>query len=251
MAKKKRGHEEGHENAERWLLTYADMITLLMLFFIVLWSMSQVDQSKYEKVSQSLEAILAGGDFGILNWNGGKPSPGVLASAPKETGRPDTSRAGTGKSATGGTSAMMSRAVSTLQSLIREGKVRVTMDERGAAISIAADVGFGANSADLDPEGLRVVGQVADFLRQLPNRIMIEGHSDSTPPDPARFTSAWELSALRALSVLSFLETYGVQADRMSATSYGSTRPLRPNDTPEGRAYNRRVEIIVVNDAGA
>jgi chemotaxis protein MotB len=247
MAKKKRGHDEGHENAERWLLTYADMITLLMLFFIVLWSMSQVDQEKYEKISEALGNILNGGDFGILNWNGGKPSPGLLEGAKTEGGTKEATATGVRKTG-GGAESLLSRASSQLALLIRGGKARVTADERGLVISVGADVGFGPDAYELDPEGLRVVLQLADFVRQLPNKVIVEGHTDGAPIDKTKYSSAWELSALRAVSVLTALEMYGVTSTRLSATGYGSTRQLKPNDTPEGRAYNRRVELVIVNE---
>jgi chemotaxis protein MotB len=247
MARKKKKHGEAHENAERWLLTYADMITLLMLFFIVLWSMSQVDQEKYQKVSEALENVLGGGDLGIFNWNGGKPSPGMLDGTPRQTARPSTQRSGTGKVAAGGASALLSRAMSVLQSLIKDGTARVSEDERGTTVTIAADVGFAADSSRLGPEGSRVVQQIADMLAQIPNKVVVEGHTDAATR--ASGIDDWELSAMRALAVRSALETYGVAPERMSATAYGSTKALRSNNTPEGRAYNRRVEILIVNEA--
>jgi len=247
MAKKKRAEEEEHENAERWLLTYSDMITLLMLFFIILYSMSTIDAAKYEQLSQSMGDVFGSVNVGVLfsEMTGQSGNVGLMdkSSSGEAAKKASGSKASTVSS---GKSMLQSKAVSMLQSLIQKGKTRVVSNENGVAISLAADVSFGVGSAELSSEAIPVLQEVAGFLMQLPNNIVVEGHSDSKAVDAGKFESNWDLSGKRALAVLQSLEAYGVKSERLSATAYGSTRPLRSNDTAEGRSYNRRVDILIV-----
>jgi chemotaxis protein MotB len=244
MARRKRRAEWHHENLERWLLTYADMITLLMLFFIVLYSMSNIDSEKYKQISESLSSIFNGGNFTLFLDQAPAGGAGVMEGVqpgkqvePKQTGK---------ALGTGGTSLYMTQATSSLQNFIKSGKVKVIPTERGFAISLVSDLSFGVGSADLGSDALPVLRQVADFLSQISNPIVVEGHTDSASVSGTKWTSNWELSAERAVSVLQALQAYGVPSDRLSAATYGETRPIMTNDTPEGRAYNRRVDIVIV-----
>jgi chemotaxis protein MotB len=244
MARRKKRVEWPHENLERWLLTYADMITLLMLFFIVLYAMSNVDTEKYKELSQALSSVFQGGNFTILFDQSASGTPGIMEGV--QPGKQVESKK-TGKVlGTGGTSSLMTQATSTLQNLIKSGRVKVIPTERGLAISLVSDFHFGVSSAELTPESIPVLQQVSDFLTQLPNAVVVEGHTDSAPVDTTKWSSNWELSAKRALAVLTALEAYGVPDSRLSLAAYGDTRPLMSNDTPEGRAYNRRVDLLIV-----
>jgi chemotaxis protein MotB len=153
----------------------------------------------------------------------------------------------TGKSlGTGGTSAIRTQATSSLQNLIKSGKVRVIPTENGLAISLVADVNFAPASAQLTPEAFPALQEVAGFINQLDNSIVVEGYTDNIPVDTAKYASNWELSSDRAMSVLEALLAYGVADNRLSAAAFGDTRPVRSNDTAEGRAYNRRVDIVLI-----
>ena len=150
-------------------------------------------------------------------------------------------------SGTGGTSTIRDQATSTLQNLIKSGKVTLIPTENGFAISLVSDLYFETGSATLQPEAMPVLQEVADFLGQIPNSIVVEGHTDNIPPDLRRWPGGnWQLSSDRAVAVLQTLEDYGMPEERLSAASYGSTRPVQSNDTAEGRAFNRRVDIVVV-----
>jgi chemotaxis protein MotB len=243
MARKKKRQEWHHENAERWLLTYADMITLLMLFFIVLYSMSSPNVEKVKEIAEAFESIFSGGNFTIFA-DQSSIGQGVLSGV--KPGEQVKATRGGKSQGVGGKSALSLRATSALQNLIKSGRVKIIPTENGLAISLISDFQFGTGSADLTPEALPVLQQVADFLTQLENTVVVEGYTDNTPVDGTKWESNWQLSSARALSVLTALEAYGMPEGRMSAAAYGSTRAVRSNDTPEGRAYNRRVDIVII-----
>jgi chemotaxis protein MotB len=245
MARKIRRPPEGKENNERWLLTYADMITLLMLFFIILYAMSSVNQQQYEALSQALASVFNGGELTIFDTReaGGA---GVLQGV--TPGQNIQGKANGKNAGSGGASALRSQATSYLQNLIKSGRVRVIPNERGFAISLVSDQLFGAGSADLDPEAMPELQEVSDFLTQLSNSIVIEGHTDNLPVDSRKWSSNWQLSATRAVAVVQALQDYGVPPQRLSGASFGDTRPVQPNDTAEGRALNRRVDVVIVEN---
>lgn len=243
MARKIKRVEEHKEDLMRWLLTYADMITLLMLFFIILYSMSSVSQKQFEALSQALSNVFNGGELTIFDTrqSGGA---GVLEGV--TAGQPVQSKASGRNTGTGGQSSLRNQAVSSLQNLIKSGRVKVIPTERGFAISLVSDYQFASGSADLNPDAMPVLQEVSDFLMKIPNSIVVEGHSDNLPVDPSKWSSNWQLSAARAVAVVQTLQDYGIAPDRMSGAAYGDTRPVQSNDTPEGRAFNRRVDIVIV-----
>ncbi len=243
MARRKRRVEWPHEDLMRWLLTYADLITLLMLFFIILYSMSSVNTEKFREVSEALQSIFSGGNFTIFSeqtTSGQGLMEGMRAGEQVKSGR------GGKQQGTGGKSTLSLRATSSLQNLIKSGRVKLIPTENGLAISLISDYQFASGSATLSADALPVLQQVSDFLTRLDNAIVVEGYTDSTPVDSKDWESNWQLSAARALTVLNTLEAYGVPTERLSVSAFGSTRPVRSNDTREGRAYNRRVDIVIV-----
>ena len=261
MSGKRQKHEEHeeHVNHERWLVTYADMITLLMVLFIVLFAMGQTDLAKYKKLRQSLAtgfggpdkmALLDGGSG--INEGGASPA-GVVpseiaakaalttlekrASAWKvEKAKLDDAAAALRESLKGAKSAH----------LIEDSQIKVAVDSRGLIITISSDVVlFSPGSATLQGGGQRILDRLASQLASLSNQITVEGHTDNIPISGG-YPSNWELSTARASSVLrSFIERHGLPASRGSATGYADQRPIASNDTAQGRAKNRRVEIVV------
>jgi chemotaxis protein MotB len=235
--RRRRSDEEHHENLERWLLTYADMITLLLLFFILLYTISSMNIGKYKEISSALSSAFSGGNFGLLfdkSNTGTADESSITPNQPAQVSKVKNQ------------SMLYTRAVSQLNLLIRQNLVRVTSNETGLTITLAADTQFKSGSADIQQQFLPVIQQVAQFLNTVPNEIRVEGHTDNTPVDGTQYTSNYSLAADRAINVLTTLEDYGVKGDRMYAVSYGDIRPLMSNDTEEGRAYNRRVDIVVL-----
>jgi len=243
MARKPRTPPKKKDNSERWLLTYADMITLLMLFFIILYSMSTVNPAKYQELAQAFQSVFSGGPLQVFptSSTGGA---GVLTGL--NPGQKTASNRGGPNQGTGGASVLRSQAVSALQNLVKAGRVKVIPTENGFAISMISDLYFNPGSATLAPDAMPALQEVAGFLGQISNSIVVEGYTDNLPVDTKQWTSNWQLASERSLSVLMSLEDYGVPTERLSSASYGETRPVVPNDTPEGRAQNRRVDIVIV-----
>lgn len=213
-----------HENVDRWLLTYADMITLLVALFIMLYSMSAVNQEKFGALASSMRR-----EFQALpEHNGGK----VVG--------------------TGNVVDPIEQQVVYLQQFLREKglqtQVLVRHEERGLVISLLSDgTLFDLGSADLKPSARQVLDRVAEVLRAVPNPVLIEGHTDNLPIRTVQYPSNWELSAARAARVLRYLvQKGGIPAERLIAVGYADTRPLVPNSSPANRAQNRRVDIAVL-----
>jgi chemotaxis protein MotB len=256
MATKRRKKHEDHEEHpdERWLVTYADMITLLMVLFIVLYAISQVDLAKFEKFKagvakdskgiDSKAGVLDGGE-GLLDDNG-NPKPEVVKQAIADI----NARAGQAQAVAAEKAAF--QAVSDdlnakLSAAGLDATIGTRIESRGLVITILTDqVLFTPGSDQLTPEGAAIVDKLAGVLGQMDNAVSIEGHTDDQPIATARFQSNWELSTARATTVLrSLVDPHGIDPHRLSAAGYADTRPVASNATPEGRAANRRVEIVI------
>jgi len=242
--RKKAPEAEEHENAERYMLTYSDMITLLMTLFVVLYAQSKVDTVKYNALAESLSNAFNMPGVQAREGEGGhslsptdlalKPAPGTGLS-PKQSPKKDN---------------FQEKARSTLASDIKTGRIHMSTEARGIVLALAGDSFFKPGSATLEEGTIATLSKVAELLRGLPNPIAVEGHTDDSPVgrnDP--MGSNLMLSASRAVAVTEALELLDVPKERLSATGFGDTKPARPNDTPEGRAYNRRVEILIRFDA--
>ncbi len=247
MAKKRKGAEEEHVNHERWLITYADLITLLMVFFVVLYSMSRADVAKFARLQASLKRafkveVLQGDDPSSLRGDDGASVATsviqeALAASPALV--PD------------------SRMVSTMEELRAEllrfpqaqqtSNVQVAANRDGVTISLSGNVLFDSGRADLKPAGLDLLDALADRFQDMPNELRVEGHTDNIPIETSLYPSNWELSSARATTVGRYLvEQDGIAPGRVIAAGYGENRPVAPNDMREGRARNRRVDIVVL-----
>jgi len=242
--RKKKEEPEKPQNAERWLLTYSDMITLLMVLFVVLYAMSKVETTKFNALAESLSTAFNMPGVQANDGQGGhslSPTDAILTPPP-----------GTGLSPKNSSKRdrFQEKAKSTLSTSIRTGAIQVNTEARGIVLALAGDTFFKVGSATLEEGAIGTLSTVAELLRSLPNPIGVEGHSDNTlmtRGDP--MGSNLMLSAARAVSVTEALELLDLPKERLSATGFGDAKPARPNDTPEGRAYNRRVEILIRFDA--
>lgn len=255
-------HDEEPENGERWLLTYADMITLLMVLFIVMFAISQVDKQKFAALADGLRHNLGGspqvvtGGSGILD--GGKTvnkDDGKLDADPSAP-IPDISKSDpASKTAEAAAQrAKLQEAKKEIEAALKakglQSSVRFEVTERGLVVSIVTDeVLFDTARAELKPQGRTIIDAIAPALRKLPNNISIEGHTDNRPISTSQFPTNWELSVIRATTVLRYLESDGISGKRMSATGYGDERPVAPNATADGRSLNRRVALVVMSSA--
>jgi chemotaxis protein MotB len=262
-------HEEEHENHERWLITYADMITLLMVLFIVLFSIGQVDLAKFDALKHSLNNSLGGpakpnpvveGGSGVLN--AGAQVDGATPGGSGSTGAPvhdsDASVAllqekGMTPAAVAHEQAVLQGAEQTIkQALAGRGlqdAVTFRQELRGLVVTVVSDnVLYPVGSAVLEPQGREVLDALGPALAKLPNDISVEGHTDNQPIIPGgTYPSNWELSTARATSVVRYLiDVHHIAPTRLSAAGFADTRPLVPNSSPANQSINRRVEIVIL-----
>jgi chemotaxis protein MotB len=249
MARKKKPEE--HVNHERWLVSYADFITLLFAFFVVMFAASNADQQKVGQVAQSVqqgfsELALFDPSSSIFSLFGSEGLPSddfevigsMSAAFPNRT--PQTIEE------------VRNNLSSLLKSQLEDGDVRMNIDERGLTISLAEAGFFASGSATIQSGALPVLGEIAEKILALPYHVRIEGHTDDLPINTARFPSNWELSNARSTYVLRYLINNGsIPPSRLSASGYAEFRPVADNDTSAGRSMNRRVDIVVLNTATA
>ena len=240
MAPEVKKKKRKNEGAADWLLTYGDMTTLLLTFFVLLFTTAEIDGEELRIVLAAYPGV--GPQRGGMTLEEGRLAElgNTLMSMPSNTPGRSLNEA-------------RNQAVSIFEPEIRSNRVRVTRDERGLVISLAADAFFETASAEVDMDRARTVMEnLSDLLRSdavADRTFRIEGHTDSVPTDPdGPWPSNWHLGADRALNTLELLTQYGVDESRFQVMSLGEQKPLFSNETPEGRAYNRRVDVIILSD---
>jgi len=240
MAKKKRDDTLPPDTS---LNTYADMVTLMLCFFVIFFNPDEITQQQLDSISTSVQTGGIGSMPGGLTFAQGRSADlgATIMSLPSmERGR----AMGTA----------LRKAVSVFSPDIRSNRVRVTHDERGVVITLASDAFFRPASANINIEATRdILLRLGGYLNsnELAGRkFRIEGHTDSLDVDPnGPWTSNWELSAMRSINILHYLADLGIDENRFQAMGLSDTVPIATNETPEGRAYNRRVDIIILDDA--
>ncbi|MCW2581906.1 MAG: Flagellar motor protein MotB [Klenkia sp.] len=270
--------EEEHENHERWLVSFADMMTLLTAVFIVLYSISQVDATKFAALASGLSESF-GAPTSVLDSGSPTQDPGVLDALnspmqintdfePTAQEDPTAVDAAAAEAAARHTAQVAAEAQATFDQLRaaqaaiaaalsaagQPDAVEFQIDERGLVVHVVADqVLFGPERADLREEGGRVLDALAPTLAALPNDLRIEGHTNSLPVTAGGpFPSNWELSTARATTVLRHLaEADGLAEVRLSAAGFAATHPLLPDSDPASVSVNRRVDIVVLSDASS
>ena len=246
MGRRRRGEEE-HENHERWLVSYADFITLLFAFFVVMYAISSVNEGKYKVLSNSLTNAFRN----VTGQVGGQPilvTPGSPPVAARPVSKPDKLVDQKKVEQRQKMKSVAKDIMAALQPLVAQGKVRLLETARGVTIEINDSVLFAAGQAKLQPASVSALSVIAGVLANTDFPVTIEGHTDNIPINTAQYPSNWELSALRATTVLRLFNDNGVGAERLTAIGYGETRPVETNTTPEGRARNRRVSILIDSD---
>jgi chemotaxis protein MotB len=253
MARKKKVHP--HENHERWLVSYADFITLLFAFFVVMFASAQADKSRAKQVSEAVKRAFEKSTVSE-----------VLGGAVDDRGRGNAQMKGAGGGqkeieraieearAAGASEELISSLVllsEDLEEEVKRGDAHVKMEKRGLVISFAQTLLFDSGGADAFETSYESLDKVAKALNKIANPVRLEGHTDSKPISNSRFHSNWELSAARSIAILEILSTRGnVDRARMSIGGYADVAPVESNDTPEGRARNRRVDIVILNATG-
>ena len=245
MARRKKAHIEGpHENDERWLLTYSDLITLLFVLFVVMYAISTTDVRKLTILAQSLSAAF---NADVLSGQQAVTITDGQDSAIQQMQQSPT-----------GTSPVQSDLKAIKAALedyaIGQGlgaEVEVGATPQGIVIRLNDALLFSSGRAHLDYHALRIVKQVADIIKPLPNQIRVEGNTDDQAPDGVLFTSNWDLSSARALAVLKAMVDIGMDPGRMSALGNAQYSPLTPNVDDASRVKNRRVDVVVLYPADA
>lgn len=237
------GGHGGGGGDERWLITYADLLTLLVAYFIVMFAIGQTDLEKFEKLSASTRQAFAFRPFGgVFGGAGGAGGAGVGGA-----GLPGGSGVFDGFPAVNRGYIQVSSEVAQLaqeQGLM--GSISANTGREGIVISISSSVLFDSGQAQVRPESRATLAVIAGLLQDMPNEVRVAGHTDNVSPFP-QWPSNWELSAARAIQVVKYLSTEGnLEPQRLSAIGYGAHRPLYPNDTPAHRRLNRRVDILIV-----
>lgn len=243
----KKIEEAEKENSERWLLTYSDLITLLMIFFVVMYAYSSISSEKYNALSKSLNAVLgsggenmiASGQSSIIDFgSSGGTSDSENNSSPAQT--------------TINSDAGMSNVEDELNKYLADNGLgdyaAVYIDERGVGIRFKDSVIFDSGKADVKNDLKGTIAKIGSILSKDDNYIRVEGHTDNIPINNSQFNSNWQLSAVRAANVAQLLiEESGISPQKISAVGYGEYRPIADNSTAEGRSKNRRVDIVLIN----
>jgi chemotaxis protein MotB len=241
MARRKRRFE--HDNHDRWLISYADFVTLLFAFFVVMYSISSVNQKKYKTFSDSLSiafsnqpnssftTILPNDQEKLLQALVDKRTARLVEKQRRIQERMNDLAGGLKK---------------VLSPLINKKLVDINTTKRGVVIDIRASSLFKTGEAEIQPGALAVLRQVAAVLKNEQLPIEVEGHTDDIPIKTAQYPSNWELSSARASSVVRMMIDNGVPGERMAAVGLASNHPLVPNDSPEHRDRNRRVSITIM-----
>ncbi|MEN3026584.1 MAG: OmpA family protein [Chlorobiota bacterium] len=228
--------DEEHPSTERYIITYADLITLLLGLFVILYAASQVDLGRYREVAQAL----------VQYFNPGSATTPVEQHGqhilPGEEGIPQPILP---RSTYPSIDEWLQETEHSLGSYIRAGLLTLERTAEGAVIRVAEALLFESGKADLHPQALPVLDTLALLLRKVPYFVNVDGHTDSIPIRTLRYESNWHLSCARALSVAYYLIQGGVPERRIAVRGFGPQRPIAPNSTPEGRARNRRVEFVL------
>ena len=254
--RRRRHHHEaahGEENGERWLLTYADMITLLLALFVVLFAMSSISVKKFLELRMGLtqtfnpSAISQAGSQGLLDQTSLVP----LASAnTTKIGPPNASSVNAASiQAATQLDHLAAQVAAALERQHLSAAASVSVSKRGVVVQVLADKAFFAlDSAELGPVGDEVVDTIAKVVRSRPNDLVVEGFTDNTPIIGGPYRSNWELSAVRAANVVNRLNVVdGISQSRLSAQGFGQTHPVVPNTTAALRAENRRVDVVILS----
>jgi chemotaxis protein MotB len=244
MARKKK-HEE-HVNHERWLVSYADFITLLFAFFVTLYAISQVDAKKLGKLVESMQSA-----FDTRVFEPGSPKLALSDGTAKGV---EQQKLIEPVSPAVATSPSLKALRAQLESKLVRAKfvdrVRFVEERRGLVVSLTEAGFFDAGRAELKKSSQDVLDAIAETLLEVHYALRIEGHTDTTPIHTLQFPSNWELSTARATFILSYLTThFAFESSRLSVAGYGQYRPVAPNTTVEGRAANRRVDIVILSES--
>ncbi len=254
---RKRQPDKSGASHDRWLVSYADFITLMFAFFVLMYASAEANQNKVEKVAESVRRALQEGRMNsvIVGLLGASREAAVATalqhspSPPQQPSRPDRK---TGDGRLTELLPSLKKLEKDLHPEIASGQLAISMESRGLVISLRQAAYFPSGEDTIDPAMYPSLRKVADAVRDMANPIRFEGHTDSIPISNSRFRSNWDLSAARSIAMLElFASNFGIATGRLAVVGYADTSPIDDNTTLEGRAKNRRVDIVVLNESGA
>lgn len=231
---RKRPVEEPPAGAPAWMATYSDMITLLLCFFVLLFSFATLDVQKFKAIAVSMN-----GSLGVLDSGVTLSMEPLVNSFPADSPTEEAEEF----------QSLYEEMSEYIKDNDLETRITLRLDERGLLVRFMDDVLFSSGKADLTPNARDIINKVAEIIRQNNKNIRVEGHTDNVPINTFRFPSNWELSTTRAVNVVKYLiEQNGISAYRMSASGYSDQHPVDDNNTSEGRQKNRRVDMVILRD---
>jgi chemotaxis protein MotB len=243
-----------HANHERWIVSYADFVTLLFAFFVVMFATANADKGKANVVATAVRVALD-------QEKSSSVAQAMAESEATDHNSEQSSSAAAKRSAEQAQKAAramlelmpsMELLEKELRSEIQKGTVELHMEGRGLAISFKQAAFFDSGSDTVKSSALPIIAKVGEALRKIPNLVRLEGHTDNTPIHTARFVSNWDLSAARAIAVLVvFTDRFHIERERMSIGGYADVAPITTNDDEKGKARNRRVDVVILNEFGA
>ena len=250
----RRDQLEDTDNHGRWLVSYSDFMTLLFGFFVVMYAISSVNEGKYKVLSQSLVQVFPQRELTLEPIQVGEPAQSSAPSPILFDGAPaGASQANGATDHDKPTDRTLEQTATSLQQalagLLKAGEFSVQGHDQFLEVNLDAGALFASGEATLTPAAARVIDEVVLLLGRLSNPITIEGYTDNVPIATAKFASNWELSAARAAVVARAFASYGIEPERLAAVGYGEQHPIATNATPEGRAANRRVTLLIPRDA--
>lgn len=234
MSRKKK-IQQGEGGGEEWLQTYADTITLLLTFFVLLYASSNLDAVKFKQMSSSFQNVFSGSNSNsILDFNASGEAP--IVGPPEEMG----SKVGNDNEE------MYSKVKDFTSKNNLDSTVQVKKDARGIILELKENILFDSGQADIKSSSKEILDKISELIKSVPNGVVIEGHTDNVPIHNSKYDSNWELSTQRAVNVLKyFVVNKGENPEKLQAAGYGEYHPIAKNDTYADRAKNRRVNILI------
>ncbi len=265
MRRRKR-HEE-HENIDRWLVSYADFVTLLFAFFVVMYAISSLNEGKYRVLSESLVSafhtparslapiqvgeLVRSPAVGVVERVGGKHSQEAVVHADLSANQRPADQVPQDLEGQKALDSIAQQIGESLAALIKKDLISIRRDKLWLEVEIKTSILFPSGSAALEQTAMPILGELANILKDFPNPVQVEGFTDDVPISSVVYPSNWELSAGRAATVVHLFSKSGVKPERMAAIGYGEFRPTDTNSTPEGRSKNRRVVLQILAQAEA
>jgi chemotaxis protein MotB len=258
----RRRKPETHANHDRWLVSYADFITLLFAFFVVMFASAQSDHGRAARVSESVRKALEEGQVKVVmaailggakddkgKGNAMMMGPGGAQRAARETAPPVPP---VPPPAPPNLAGSLNALQGALRTEIEKGQLQVALQPRGLVVSLREAAFFASGGDAVSPATYSSIEKIAHAIQGLPNLVRLEGHTDAVPIHNSRFHSNWELSAARSIAMLELLMSrFDIPPERMAVAGYADTVPVESNDSAEGRAHNRRVDVVILNENGA